>query len=37
METKKYDPRSNEEVSWRDIGRHEKPALDDLEEKWAKR
>ena len=37
METKKYDPRSGEEVSWRDIGRHEKPALDDLEKKWAKR
>jgi len=32
-----YDPQSGDELDWRHAGRHQKPTLEQQEEKWAKR
>ena len=37
LESKHYQPLEVEEVDWKDVGRHEQPTDEDLEEKWAKR
>ena len=37
LEEKGYNPFSGEELTWRQVGRHEQPALKAQEEKWAKR
>ncbi len=37
MEGRRYDPRTTEEVSWKDAGRHERPSLHDQEERWGRR
>ena len=37
MEGKGYDPRSTEELSGKDAGRHERPSVRDQEEMWGRR
>jgi NADH-quinone oxidoreductase subunit I len=37
LETKRYQPLEEGEAEWKDVGRHEQPTDEDLEEKWAKR
>ena len=37
LETKRYQPFEEGEAEWKDVGRHEQPTDEDLEEKWAKR
>ena len=37
LESKRYQPLEVEEVDWKDVGRHQQPTDEDLEEKWAKR
>ncbi|MBN17920.1 MAG: hypothetical protein CL758_00320 [Chloroflexi bacterium] len=32
-----YDPDSGDEITWDQIGRHERPSLSDQEDKWVKR
>ena len=37
LSSKKYDPHESKNVKWDDAGRHEKPSLEQQQEKWAKR
>ena len=37
LEGKGYDPLGGEELGWRDVGRHERPSDQDLEDRWAER
>ena len=37
LESKDYDPFEGKEATWRDVGRHEQPSMDELEKKWASR
>ena len=37
MEGKRYDPKSDEELSGKDAGRYERPSLHDQEEMWGRR
>jgi formate hydrogenlyase subunit 6/NADH:ubiquinone oxidoreductase subunit I len=37
LEAKGYDPSEGREATWKDVGRHEQPTVDDLEDRWAKR
>ena len=37
LESRGYSPFEGDEVTWRDIGRHEQPSVDELEDRWAKR
>ena len=37
LEAKEYDPASKDEIPWQDVGRHERPSVQDQEETWAKR
>lgn len=37
LETKRYQPLEEKDAEWKDVGRHEQPTDEDLEEKWAKR
>ena len=37
LEAKGYRPREGEEMTWRDVGRHEQPTQKEQEERWADR
>ncbi len=37
LESKHYQPLEEGQEDWKDVGRHEQPTDEDLEEKWAKR
>ena len=37
LEDKGYDPLGGEELGWRDVGRHERPSGQDLEDRWVQR
>ena len=37
LASKKYDPQDQREAAFDEVGRHERPSLDDQEERWAKR
>ena len=37
LESKRYQPLEQGEAPWREVGRHEQPSQQDLEERWAKR
>ena len=37
LEAKGYSPLQGKEASWRDVGRHQQPTLDEQQERWAKR
>ena len=37
LESKGYRPLDGHDAGWRDVGRHERPTLEEQEEKWAKR
>ena len=37
LENSGYDPGTEEELGWRDVGRHEQPSVEDLEKRWGKR
>lgn len=37
LESKHYQPLKEGQEDWKDVGRHEQPTDEDLEEKWAKR
>ena len=37
MESKGYDPATDGELNWQQVGRHERPSLVDQEERWGSR
>lgn len=37
LEARGYNPSEGREASWKDVGRHEQPTMDELEERWARR
>jgi len=37
IEDKGYDPATDGELEWRDVGRHERPSLQDQKERWGSR
>ena len=37
LEGRQYNPHQDDETSWKDVHRHEKPELSDQEERWGKR
>ena len=37
LESKGYDPFDGKEATWKDVGRHEQPSSDELEQRWAGR
>lgn len=37
IEAKSYHPHSGKDANWDEVGRHEKPSVDELENKWIKR
>ena len=37
LEEKGHRPRDSAEVSWEEVGRHERPSVEEQQEKWAKR
>jgi NADH-quinone oxidoreductase subunit I len=37
LENKGYDPFSDGELDWNEVGRHERPTLNEQEDRWAKR
>ena len=36
LESKGYDPFDGKEATWKDVGRHEQPSMDELEKRWAR-
>ena len=37
IEGKGYDPHRSGEASWREVGRHERPTVDEQEQRWVNR
>ena len=37
LEDRGYDPATDGELGWRDVGRHERPTTDEQSDRWAKR
>ena len=37
LEAKDYRPLEGKDANWKDVGRHEQPSMDELEERWSKR
>ena len=37
LEKLEYDPKSGDEITWEQIGRHERPSVSDQEDNWVNR